>query len=668
MSTGLDRFWEIMGWVLALEGDAFVMIASRPHGLWFSLFVVFLAGLSLAIEQSLILFINRVKPLRFVVSLLLNAVLFAIAFLFLALSTWLICLLPWSVHVPLLPLITVLGLGYIPLLFSFLGALPYFGRPILNLLSVWNLLAMVVGFGAIAKIGLTPAVGYIAFGWVIKQILENTIGQPIAHLGGRLADRVAGVKLADSQRELQALIQARIKPAQPRRGQWGRIFPRLRQMVRAPGRINAAGQAIAPPVRAPLDLTATSRVLDQSKKTPLGQPLMWLKQQLREGSRLLRKSFSLMVMAIAFVMILIVLHPIRDWWFGWYSGFPVPLRLAFDLAWISFVAIVFAGLLAPLETLGWWAGWYGETINTAMDATTRAIDSSDQSLVTPPISRYLVYLDGIGQSGNHYTPDVEAFLAALKPALPKDVDLVRGLMMYSVLNKPLDEDRPLAFLWKLADRARWGNPAALLGFIVNLRNIIIVAVSSDNRYGPIYNQGIAQIIIDELLRRGYQPGSGVPITLLGYSGGGEMSVAVGPYLKRAIAAPIDVISLGGVMSANNNVLKLEHLYHIVGEKDSVERLGPIMFPGRWELFALSYWNRAKRRGKITLISAGPVGHQVPGGYMDPEAVLPDGRTHLHHTVEMILTILRGKVPPDRTLPRKLSRYAKYLRAIDLILP
>ena len=668
MSTGLDRFWEIMGWVLALEGDAFVMIASRPHGLWFSLFVVFLAGLSLAIEQSLILFINRVKPLRFVVSLLLNAVLFAIAFLFLALSTWLICLLPWSVHVPLLPLITVLGLGYIPLLFSFLGALPYFGRPILNLLSVWNLLAMVVGFGAIAKIGLTPAVGYIAFGWVIKQILENTIGQPIAHLGGRLADRVAGVKLADSQRELQALIQARIKPAQPRRGQWGRIFPRLRQMVRAPGRINAAGQAIAPPVRAPLDLTATSRVLDQSKKTPLGQPLMWLKQQLREGSRLLRKSFSLMVMAIAFVMILIVLHPIRDWWFGWYSGFPVPLRLAFDLAWISFVAIVFAGLLAPLETLGWWAGWYGETINTAMDATTRAIDSSDQSLVTPPISRYLVYLDGIGQSGNHYTPDVEAFLAALKPALPKDVDLVRGLMMYSVLNKPLDEDRPLAFLWKLADRARWGNPAALLGFIVNLRNIIIVAVSSDNRYGPIYNQGIAQIIIDELLRRGYQPGSGVPITLLGYSGGGEMSVAVGPYLKRASAAPIDVIALGGVMSANNNVLKLEHLYHIVGEKDSVERLGPIMFPGRWELFALSYWNRAKRRGKITLISAGPVGHQVPGGYMDPEAVLPDGRTHLHHTVEMILTILRGKVPPDRTLPRKLSRYAKYLRAIDLILP
>lgn len=66
------------------------------------------------------------------------------------------------------------------------------------------------------------------------------------------------------------------------------------------------------------------------------------------------------------------------------------------------------------------------------------------------------------------------------------------------------------------------------------------------------------------------------------------------------------------MSANNNFLVLEHLYHIVGDKDTVERLGPIVFPGRWKIFPLSYWNRGKREGKITIISAGPVGHQVPG--------------------------------------------------------
>ncbi|MBF2026243.1 MAG: CAAX protease, partial [Oscillatoriales cyanobacterium C42_A2020_001] len=171
------------------------------------------------------------------------------------------------------------------------------------------------------------------------------------------------------------------------------------------------------------------------------------------------------------------------------------------------------------------------------------------------------------------------------------------------------------------------------------------------------------VILDELLQRGYQPGSGIPITLIGYSGGGEMAAASAPYLKRATGAPIDVITLGGVMSANNNFLQLEHLYHIVGEKDPVEKAGPIMFPGRWKPFFLSYWNRAKRKGKVSILSAGPIGHQVPGGYMDPKAVLPDGRTNLQHTIETILQILDGQLlQANQSIPRKTSNYAEYQQA------
>ncbi|WP_448601510.1 CAAX protease, partial [Thermoleptolyngbya sp.] len=363
------------------------------------------------------------------------------------------------------------------------------------------------------------------------------------------------------------------------------------------------------------------------------------------------------------------MRPVRDGLFGWYNSLPTPFRLTFDLAWIGVVATVFAGIVAPLESLGWWAGWYGDDL----DAT--AVNSSPSETAQtglkgwqtnpdlPQTNRYLVYLDGIAQSGEEYTPDIEDFLNALKSALPKDVELVEGLMMYSVLNRPLYEDRPLAFLWRLADKMRWNNPAALLGMLVNLRNVLIVAVSSDKRYGPIYNQGIAQVIFDGLVQRGYRPNSYVPITLIGYSGGGEMSVAAAPYLKRSTGAPIEVISLGGVMSANNNVLALEHLYHIVGEKDMVERIGPIIFPGRWKLFPLSFWNRGKRKGKVTVLSAGPVGHQVPGGYMDPQATLPDGRTHLQQTIETILQILRGAaLRADDAIPQKPSNYALYQAA------
>lgn len=266
----------------------------------------------------------------------------------------------------------------------------------------------------------------------------------------------------------------------------------------------------------------------------------------------------------------------------------------------------------------------------------------------------------MGQSGETYTPDVVEFIQALQVALPKDIAFVQGLMMYSVFNQPLDHDRLLSWVWRLADKVRWKNPTSLLGLMINLRNAWIVAVSADQRYGPIYNQGIAQILYNGLIERGYQPGQSVPITLIGYSGGGQMSVAAAPYLKRVLRCEIEVISLGGVMSANNNFLKLAHLYHLVGDQDQVARLGSTLFPGRWQIFALSYWNRAKRKGKISKISLGAMGHQVPGGIMDPRALLPNGQSNLQHTIALILSILQGRfLTASSYRPKKSSNYDRY---------
>ena len=653
--TASSQWHEVIGGAFAFQSDAFQAVATSLNGLWLALLVVLLSGLSLAVAQSIILFISRVKPGRFAFSLLLNAVLFTVGFIFLTLSTWIICLLPGTVHVPLLTLIKVFGLGYAPLLFGFLGALPYLGYPISNLLSVWNLLLLAVGFAAMAQIEVGSAFVYVALGWGVKQLLEGTIGAPIARFGRSLADRVAGVSLADTAAELRAQILAGVKRPTPIIAASQTRFPEVRFMQAAGRSAPEAARSVAQTLTTQ-PLTSTPLTITHSIGT--ANPLVQLKHQTRKIPPPVKLAVSLLLMAIMFVIILLLLNPIRNWLFGWYTNLSGLWRLIFNLGWIGVVAIVFAGILAPLESLGWWAGWYDDDLDMAERSPETLQPTSRE-----PVDRYVVYLDGIAQSGNEHTPDIEDFLVALKPALPSGVELVQGLMMYSVLNRPLDEDRPLAFLWRLADKMRWTNPAALLGLLVNLRNLIIVAVSSDKRYGPIYNQGIAQVILDGLIDRGYQLGSGIPITLIGYSGGGEMSVASAPYLKRSTNAAIEVISLGGVMSANNNVLMLEQLYHIVGDKDTVERIGPIMFPGRWKVFPLSYWNRGKRKGKVTILSAGAVGHQVPGGYMDPKATLPDGRTHLQKTIEMILQILRGEaLRADQAIPRQTSNYALYQAA------
>lgn len=690
------NLWELLGGAFWLKAELFQKINAVPHGLTSALVIVLVAELSLGVGQVIILFVNRVKPIRFIFSLLISAVLYTVGVLFLVFSTWLICQLPWSVQVSFSTLVKVLGLSYAPLLFGFLGALPYLGVPILSLLSVWHLLAMVVGFSAVAHVSIGAAFGYVAVGWFVKQFLEHTIGHPIAKLGKSIADWVAGVKLAESQEELVQIIKAGLGPSSPivataqvsstrpsldqSAEMWLRTALRQRSNAQATQAVAetvisqspAASRSNPPqpslPQPNPPQPVTPANASSAAQSAPQSAALPRLQQLTQPNPQPVKLIATLLGMIVLFVLVALSLRPIRLGVLSWHDDLPELVQFLFDLAWVGVIALVFAGLVAPLETLGWWAGWYGDDLETQSNGRSSAQADPPANGASPPDqintpSRYVIYLDGIGQSGEEYTPDVEDFLTVLVPALPKDVEFIRGLMMYSVLNKPLDEDRPLAFLWRMADKVRWSNPAALLGILLNLRNLIIVAVSADKRYGPIYNQGIAQVLYNGLVERNYPLDSGIPITLIGYSGGAQMSVAAAPYLRRAISAPIDVISLGGVMSANNNLLKLDHLYHLVGEKDFVERFGPICFPGRWKLFPLSYWNRAKRAGKISIISLGPVGHQVPGGMMDPNAFLPDGRSHLQQTVELIEQILTDRLlEPKQCTRRAPSNYYLYKQA------
>jgi predicted Abi (CAAX) family protease len=625
-----------------------------PHGLLLALLIVLAAGLSLAVGQAVVLFINRVQPIRFCFSLIISAVLYAFGFLFLTISTWLICLVPWSVHVPFVTLFKVFGLSYAPLLLSFLGALPYLGVPILSLLSSWHLLVMVVGFSAVAGVSLKSGFGHVVLGWLVLQLSQQIIGQPIANLGHWLSNLVAGVNLVTRRRELSELVRMGLTQASsPIVASARNPLPEAQRLIQT------ARQRFEGTVA-----NVQSSLQERSIPTELANASIP-----EQATRLINRATSskqrslLLAMGVVGIVLLayvvaVLLQPLRNALFGRYEV-PQLLQFGLDLVWMGIVAIAVAGLLAPLETLGWWAGWYNDEVDTTIN-TGRLTEPLTHSQT---VNHYILYLDGIGQSSFEYLPDIEDFLDALTPALPEDTALIRGLMVYSVLNNPLDEDRPLTFLWKLADKLRFANPTSLLGLLINLRNVLIVSVSADQRYGPLYNQGIAQVMYNSLINNGYQPGSGVPITLIGYSGGGQMSCAAAPFLKRVTGAPIDVISLGGVISGNCNILKLEHLYHLKGTKDNVETLGPIMFPGRWPIFRLSYWNRAKRLGKISFVSLGPVGHQVPGGMLDPKAYLPDGRSHLQHTIDTIVRILEGKLlQAESRIPQKPSNYELYKQA------
>lgn len=302
--------------------------------------------------------------------------------------------------------------------------------------------------------------------------------------------------------------------------------------------------------------------------------------------------------------------------------------------------LIISAVLAPVESLGWYAGWFGD--NAIQDKP--QTPSQPDRAVNDKVNSYLVYLSGIGAISPDSIPDEELpFLTMLEERLPK-VALVHDVFPYSVQNSGLTGQRLFTGLWRRIEARRFKNPNDLFALIVNIRNMLQVAVSADSRYGPIYNLGTAREIFNGLMRNGYRRGLGTPVTLIGWSGGAQIAIGAAYYLASMVDGPINVISLGGVMASDPGINKIEHIYHLYGDKDPLHGLGHKLYPGRWAISPQSSWNRALRAGRITLIPLGPFGHNGKGNYFDMGSILPGGRPYGVKTVDTICEILEKLSP------------------------
>jgi pimeloyl-ACP methyl ester carboxylesterase len=309
--------------------------------------------------------------------------------------------------------------------------------------------------------------------------------------------------------------------------------------------------------------------------------------------------------------------------------------------WIGLGAIVVLALIAPLEALGWWAGWRQRQ---RYEPTTATIPVSDGE-AAKPASQYVIFLSGIGDpSGRWHYPQETDFLNRLRQQLP-DAAIISDLFAYAVTTRALDEQPRFQGLWARLNQTVQKNQYAPSGALINIRNLLQVAVSADHRYGPFYNLGQTENIVDALVAHGYRVGSGQRVVLIGYSGGGQVALGAAAYLVPVLRAPIVVISVGGVMNSEPGCLQVEHVYHLQGAKDPIHRIGDGLFFGRWPLARTSAWNRALRQGKITLVPMDEMAHNGDAGYFGI-TTLASGQPHVERTLEVMLPLITGQDHPE----------------------
>lgn len=320
-----------------------------------------------------------------------------------------------------------------------------------------------------------------------------------------------------------------------------------------------------------------------------------------------------------------------------------------DFLLAAVVLLVVALALAPVESMRWWSRQgvrerhhlasklRPASVGAASHATPTS--SSVTAERTPPTASpdpYVVYLSGIGAIDGDTIPETEEpFLEALRHRYGER--LVADVFPYSVQNRGMSAQRPFAWLWRAVLAVRKRKPEAALPYLVNLRNAMQVLVCADQRYAPVFNLGTAGQVVDALERAGYQF-DGTPVIIIGWSGGAQIALGAAQYLTAA-TIPVDVISIGGVMASDAGLAGVGHLCHLYGSKDWLQRVGAILSPGRWRVWRSSYWNRARRAGKITLRIIGPMRHAFGASYFDAEATAEDGRRFLQVTTDEVLAAL-----------------------------
>jgi hypothetical protein len=201
----LPSFVETIRQALQLDPALFAAIQRSPRGIWPALFIVCLACLSESVGQSIGLFINQVRPRRFVLALVISTLSRISGYLLWTASVWLVATYLFDRSVSLISTASAVGLAYAPQLFAFFVLTPFLGNLFSILLSLWSMLAIIVAVRVGLGLEMGPAVLTSGLGWLLIQVWQRTLGRPVYALGRWLEKRAAGVPLEFTVSDLMQL-------------------------------------------------------------------------------------------------------------------------------------------------------------------------------------------------------------------------------------------------------------------------------------------------------------------------------------------------------------------------------------------------------------------------------------------------------------------------------
>lgn len=193
--AALTTFLQFTGAMLSRQEGLIAEVYQQDGVLMLSIVMVLVAGFSEAVGQSVVLFVNGITPRRFIISIMMSGVLFLGGYLLWVGSIFLLARLIFRIDATLLDVVRAVGLGYAPLLFGFLGLIPYFGVGILTLLYFWAFTAIVSAVSVTMGLSTAQALLMSIGGGLLILRIRATFGLPMVKWARRVRNAAAGKRL-----------------------------------------------------------------------------------------------------------------------------------------------------------------------------------------------------------------------------------------------------------------------------------------------------------------------------------------------------------------------------------------------------------------------------------------------------------------------------------------
>lgn len=186
--------WRVVDGALGLDGRVLLAARDDPRASAAALVLAVVAGASLTLGQSVVLFANRIPRGRFLVALLAGALLYVARIVLWACSIWIVGLISPRHALPLDATLLAVCFGQAPQLFAFFEMLPYVGTSLRRVLDAYSLIVVVAGLRVMLDVPVRAALLAAGLGWLLQAFLSGLLERPLSGMRSWMWRVVSGRK------------------------------------------------------------------------------------------------------------------------------------------------------------------------------------------------------------------------------------------------------------------------------------------------------------------------------------------------------------------------------------------------------------------------------------------------------------------------------------------